>query len=294
MITNNNLILNFKSRIGTFFCLAIIGLFLSGFFAQIITSFWGESTTTLRISTVLQNVLFFISPAIIIALYITKLPADFLQLRLMPSLKSILLTTFILIFSIPTMNFIIHCNESVVFPDAFAGLENSLKALEESSRAQIKILLGEPTIGSLIMSILIIGVLTGLGEELFFRGALQNIFRTRPMNHHYAIWITAIIFSALHFQFYGFIPRILIGAFFGYLIFWSGSIWLPIFAHVLNNSLVVISSWISSRNTINFDINKIATDFSTESYILIIISITTTSFLITQLYRHFRAISQPQ
>lgn len=292
MITNTNLSLNFKSRIGTFICLAIIGMFLSGFFAQIIISIWGENTATLRISTVIQNVLFFISPAIIIALYITKLPADFLQLRIMPSLKSVILTTFILIFSIPAMNFIIHCNESVVFPDALAGLENSLKALEESNREQIRILLGEPTIGSLIISILIIGILTGLGEELFFRGALQNIFRTLPMNHHYAIWITAIIFSTLHFQFYGFIPRILIGAFFGYLIFWSGSIWLPIFAHALNNSLVVISSWISSRNTINFDINKIATDFSFESYILIVISIITTSLMIIQLYRHFQRISQ--
>ncbi len=291
MINGNKLILNFKSRISAFICLAIIGIFISGLFAYIITSLWGESTTSLRISTVIQNIFFFITPSIAIALFITKLPADFLQLRKLPSLKSILLTILILIFSIPTMNFIIHCNESVVFPDALSGLENSLKALEESNRTQIKILLGEPTIGSLIMSILIIGLLTGLGEELFFRGALQNIFRTRPMNPHYAIWITAVIFSALHFQFYGFLPRVLLGAFFGYLIFWSGSIWLPIFAHTLNNSLVVISSWISSRNTINFDINKIATDFSSESYVLILISITTTSLLIIQLYRHYRTIS---
>ena len=134
-------------------------------------------------------------------------------------------------------------------PDALSGLEKSLKALEDSNKEQINILLGEPTIGSLIMSVLIIGLLTGLGEELFFRGTLQNIFRTRPMNPHSAIWITAIIFSALHFQFYGFIPRVLLGAFFGYLILWSGSIWLPIFAHALNNSLVVITSWISSRNS---------------------------------------------
>ena len=242
-------------------------MFISGLFAYIITSLWGESTTSLRISTVIQNIFFFITPSIAIALFITKLPADFLQLRKLPSLKSILLTILILIFSIPTMNFIIHCNESVVFPDALSGLENSLKALEESNRTQIKILLGEPTIGSLIMSILIIGLLTGLGEELFFRGALQNIFRTRPMNPHYAIWITAVIIRV------------------------NGEDGKKYFAHTLNNSLVVISSWISSRNTINFDINKIATDFSSESYVLIFISITTTSLLIIQLYRHYRTIS---
>ena len=77
MIDNNKLILNFKSRIGIFCCLTIIGMFISGFLAQIIAFIWGESSTTLRISTVIQNLLFFISPAIIIALFITKLPADF-------------------------------------------------------------------------------------------------------------------------------------------------------------------------------------------------------------------------
>ena len=81
MINNNNLILNFVSRIGIFACLAIIGLLLSGFSALLITSIWGESTVTLRISTVIQNIFFFITPAIISALFITRLPADFLRLR---------------------------------------------------------------------------------------------------------------------------------------------------------------------------------------------------------------------
>ncbi len=288
MINNNKLILNFVSRIGIFTCLAIIGLLLSGGSALLITLIWGENTATLRISTIIQNIFFFITPAIIAALFITRLPADFLHLRKVPTLKSIFFTTAIILFSIPAMNFIIHCNESIVFPDALNEIEKSLKAMEESNRSQIKILLGEPTISNLIMSILIIGILTGLGEELFFRGALQNILHTRPMNVHTAIWTTAIIFSALHFQFYGFIPRVLIGAFFGYLILWSGAIWLPIFAHALNNSLVVISTWVCSRNSLNFDINKIATDLSTESCILVVVSIITTAIIILQLYRHFQ------
>ena len=78
MINGNKLILNFKSRISAFICLAIIGIFISGLFAYIITSLWGESTTSLRISTVIQNIFVFITPSIAIALFITKLPADFL------------------------------------------------------------------------------------------------------------------------------------------------------------------------------------------------------------------------
>lgn len=280
MIDNNKLILNFKSRIGIFCCLTIIGMFISGFLAQIIAFIWGESSTTLRISTVIQNLLFFISPAIIIALFITKLPADFLQLRKTPTLKSVILTILIIVLSIPAMNYIIYYNESVVLPESLSGLESSLKALEESSRRQINILLGEPTFGGLILSILIVGVLTGLGEELFFRGALQNILRTRPMNPHCAIWITAIIFSALHFQFYGFIPRILIGAFFGYLVLWSGSIWLPIFAHALNNTLVVISMWFVNRGIMTTDINKVGITVSAIDWMMVVVSVIATIIVI--------------
>lgn len=291
MIDNTKLILNFKSRLGLFFSLTIICLFISSIFAYIITLVWGNTAASIRISTVIQNLILFMTPAIITALFITKLPADFLQLSKFPSLKFIILTALILVLSVPAMNFIVHCNESIVLPESLSHIENAMKAMEEASRQQINILLGEPSIGSLIISILIVGVLTGIGEELFFRGGLQNILRTRPMNPHLAIWITAVIFSAMHFQFYGFIPRVLLGAFFGYLAFWSKSIWLPIFAHTLNNSLVVISSWLISRNTSNIDFNKIGTDFSPEAYTLIAISIIATTLGILILKRQSKTLS---
>ena len=193
------------------------------------------------------------------------------------------------------MNFIVHCNESIAFPEAFHDIEIQLKSMEESSQKSIEILLGFNTstsIVNLIISILIIGILAGLSEELFFRGALQNIFRTSSMKYHSAIWVTALIFSAMHFQFYGFIPRLLLGAFFGYLAFWSKSLWLPIFAHVLNNSMVVISTWLISKNTDIIDVNKIGTDFSSDSYLLIAISFITTILGIIILYRHLYKSNQ--
>ena len=108
------------------------------------------------------------------------------------------------------------------------------------------------------------------------------------MKAHIAIWTTAIIFSAMHFQFYGFIPRVLLGAFFGYLAFWSGSLWLPIFAHALNNSLVVLSTWLVKRNAINIDINKIGTEYTSDSLIFIAISVIATTLVIVILYRHYK------
>lgn len=101
------------------------------------------------------------------------------------------------------------------------------------------------------MNILVIGVLTGIGEEFFFRGALQRMLVWCRVNHHVAIWTAAFIFSSLHFQFFGFVPRLLLGAFFGYMYWWSGNIWVNSFAHALNNSLVIISTWCINKGYIS-------------------------------------------
>lgn len=289
MFEKNNLTLNFKSRLGLFICITLIGLIICSIFSMVALSIWGENTSAVRISTIIQDLILFIAPAIIISLFITRLPADFLLLRNKVSLTSIILTAFILILSVPMMNFIVHCNESIAFPDSLKGFENIIKSMEQKSQQSIDILLGfknNPSVINLIMSILIVGLLTGLSEELFFRGALQNLFHTRPMNIHYAIWITAVIFSAMHFQFYGFVPRVLIGAFFGYLAVWSGSLWLPVFAHALNNSLVVLSTWLLARNSLTIDINKVGTEASSTSATLIAISAIATTLGIIVLYKH--------
>jgi membrane protease YdiL (CAAX protease family) len=85
-----------------------------------------------------------------------------------------------------------------------------------------------------------IGILAAFSEELFFRAVLQRNIIEWTGNVHVGIWVTGIIFSALHLEFFGFIPRILMGVYLGYLFVWSRSIWVPIFAHCLNNSLIVI------------------------------------------------------
>lgn len=295
MINHNKLSLNFGARFVLFCCFALIGFIICGFFSYIATTIWGINTLSLRISTIIQDIILFVAPAIISSIFITRLPADFLQIRKFPSLKFITLTLLIIVLSIPLMNFIVHFNQSITFPDALKNFESTLINMELESQKNINILLGFDSTSSiinLIISILIVGLLTGLSEELFFRGALQNIFRTKPMCIHSAIWITAIIFSTLHFQFYGFIPRVLLGAFFGYLAFWSGSLWLPIIAHAFNNTMVVISTWAINENVKNIDINKIGTEFTIESYILIAISTIATFLGILILYRQSKLISK--
>ncbi|TAF81977.1 MAG: CPBP family intramembrane metalloprotease, partial [Sphingobacteriales bacterium] len=91
--------------------------------------------------------------------------------------------------------------------------------------------------------LLMIAILPAIGEELFFRGTIQNIFTALFKNPHVAVWLTAILFSAIHLQFYGFLPRMFLGALFGYLFIWGKSIWLPILGHFLNNGFAVIMAF---------------------------------------------------
>jgi uncharacterized protein len=97
----------------------------------------------------------------------------------------------------------------------------------------------------LLFNILLVGVMAGIGEELLFRGVLQRIFAVSFRNIHIAIWITAILFSLVHLELQAFVPRVLLGAVFGYLYYWSGSLLVPIVLHFLYNSVQVVAVYTS-------------------------------------------------
>ena len=103
-------------------------------------------------------------------------------------------------------------------------------------------------------------ILPAVGEELLFRGLLQQKLFSCFKNIHISIWITAFLFSALHLQFFGFFPRFLLGALLGYMFYWSGSLWLPIIAHFTNNALALLMSFFISKNMISTDLDQIGID----------------------------------
>ena len=111
----------------------------------------------------------------------------------------------------------------------------------------MKILMQETSWGALAVNVLIVGVAAGFSEELLFRGAFQRLLTTGGMNRHLAVWAVAFVFSAVHMQFFGFFPRLLLGAYFGYLLLWTRNIWVPVAAHTLNNTIYVVTAWIQQR-----------------------------------------------
>ncbi len=266
--------LSFNRRITMLWCAFILCLVFTTIVSSAIPLLTSDTRLVIYASILLQNLCVFIVPAILTTFFITPQPISYLRLNKSPELKFVAYLIIILIISTPAMNYIIHLNESIDLPDS--DIEQWMRNTEAAARAVTEQLTTGMTFPSFIMVICLVGILTGIGEEVFFRGALQRIFIQRPINAHMAIWSTAFIFSALHFQFYGFIPRMLLGAFFGYLAWKSRSLWTPIIAHAFNNSIVVVSAYLASSGLVSSDFNSIGVPQSGELPILAIISLVVT------------------
>ena len=153
----------------------------------------------------------------------------------------------IMIAFIPFMDLIAQWNMEMSLPGGLKQLEQWMRTQEDNASAITASIIMVSSIDKLLLNLLVIAVLPGIAEEFFFRGALQNIFTRIFGNIHLSIWVVGIIFSAIHLQFYGFFPRMMLGVFLGYLLFWTGNIWVPIFVHFLNNASVVVAAFFYTR-----------------------------------------------
>ncbi|MBE7441537.1 MAG: CPBP family intramembrane metalloprotease [Flavobacteriales bacterium] len=185
----------------------------------------------------------FIVPPVVYGLIVTKKPLVLLALNKISTPKNWLLMGIIMVISVPFMSWLVEFNSNLVLPDFLTPLEHWMKQSEQSAEQLTKAFLSFNGLGSFLYVLLIVAVVPAIGEELLFRGVLQKIMVDWIKNYHVAIWVTAILFSALHMQFYGFLPRMLLGAIFGYVFYWSGSLWLPVLGHFINNGSVVTLSF---------------------------------------------------
>ena len=240
----DSLLLSRGSRLLLFACTAILGYILTGLLTTLLLyKFGAASPRVLRIAALGQDILALIAPAVVTAAMVTRLPAQLLEIRGGVRSRMWVAALAVMVVAAPAMNVVISFNESIEFTGVLAPVMDMLRSMEDNASAMIKVMQGTGTWADLLMNILIIGVAAGFSEELFFRGALQRLLSTGGMNAHAAIWVSALVFSAVHLQFFGFVPRMLLGAYFGYLLLWSRSIWLPAAAHALNNSIYVVAQW---------------------------------------------------
>ena len=224
---------------------------------QLVSKISLEQRTSMLLMSALQGILIFIVPALVFARTFSKNPIKYLSLDKAPTWRNVAGIFIIYLIGMPFLNQIIFWNENITFPESLHGLEQMFRQMENQAMDTTHILLDTTSFLGMICGVLIIGVLTGFAEESFFRGTFQQSLTKGGVRSGVAILIVAVVFSAMHFQFFGFIPRILLGAFFGYLLCRTGSLWNSVIAHILNNSIVVVSSWMIFRNYISEDIDKI-------------------------------------
>lgn len=200
-------------------------------------------------------------------------------------MRWLILVFMISICSSPFIEWTGKVNGYLTLPEQLAGLEQWMKAQEQQMETLTLMLLSDTSYSGLIGNLIVIALIAAVGEELLFRGALQTILLRWFRNPHVAIWVAAIIFSAIHIQFFGFLPRMFLGALFGYMFYWSKNIWLPIFGHFVNNAGVILMTYSYQKQGNTLD----TMDYmpSSASY-LYFISFVVTLMMLWALYRATR------
>ncbi|MGB1317013.1 MAG: lysostaphin resistance A-like protein, partial [Flavobacteriales bacterium] len=194
-----------------------------------------ELLPAMRMMQILQALGMLILPS----LFYIWLTTDKLEVRRIfggPIRQPVLISIVFFMVALPSINYISEWNSGLEIP-TFVG--EWMKGKELQAGELTKMFLDMPNAGYLVLNLIMIAVFPAVGEELIFRGILQRGIAKATNNPHVAIWVAAIMFSAVHMQFFGFVPRMLMGAAMGYLFYWSGNLWYPIIAHLTNNAMAV-------------------------------------------------------
>ena len=247
--------------IGILLAPLILGISMSDVF-QIFSNQAESNLHLMRYFQTLQSIGLFIIPAFFSAYLFSGDVAGYLALRQTDRIKWFGAVMLMMLMTVPFINLLASLNEMIVFPKFLSGLEQWFKNFEENARHLTKLFLEVDSLGGMFFNIFMIALLPALGEEMIFRGVIQKIFVRWTGNTHVAIIITGFLFSLMHFQFYGFFPRWLLGVIFGYLLIWSGTLWLPIFAHFVNNAMAVFISYLIHQGTIPEEIEVLGSTWS--------------------------------
>ena len=153
-------------------------------------------------------------------------------------------------------SFLIDWNSNIHFPGDLHGFESWARAKEDELKVVTDFLTQFKGTGDFLLGFVVIVLIPAFGEELLFRGIIQNKLENIFKNGHVAIWLAAFLFSAFHFQFFGFVPRMMLGVLFGYMYYWSRSLWYPVMAHFLNNGITLVMIYLYDLKVVNVNIQE--------------------------------------
>lgn len=248
-----------------------------------------DAVTILKFLQVMQSIGLFIIPAFLAGYFFNRDASGYLGLKRGSNIWTYIIVITIMAVIIPAINWLGSVNELMKLPASLQGIEEWMKDTEDQAGRLTDAFLDVYTLSGFFLNLLMIAIIPALGEELVFRGLLQRLFAEWFRNAHVAIFFCAFIFAAIHMQFYGFLPRFILGLLFGYLFYWTGSLWIPIFCHFLNNGAAVVASFLNDRGVISSGYEEFG---STNNIYIICGSFFVTMLLVYLFYRTSRTTLQ--
>jgi len=243
----------FKNRLGLFTILAylilcfVLMLAENGGASQMPTS--DKEINSLKILQVVLTTILFILPATLFCRFMRDERSAFLNMNGTPHFYFILTAIATILFALPAVSGLESWNQQIHLPASFSSLESWMRLKENDAEKITLLFFQDKSIGGLVINLLVMAFMAALSEEIFFRGLLQQMFIKNKVNVHVAIVVTAVLFSAFHLQFFGFIPRMFLGIILGYLYYLTQNLWVSIIAHFFNNAFAVVAMHFYNQET---------------------------------------------
>ena len=233
----------------------------------------GNHINMLKLGQAVGSILMFIAPPLILYGVTREQPLRALGFKPVGNVWVPLLGIALIFVSLPVTNQLTVWNEALKLPAAFEQIEELMQQMEEMAGDFTDRLLEVDTLWGLLFNLIVIALIPAIGEELTFRGVIQQGLIKGVRNPHVGIFLASGIFSFIHLQFYGFFPRMFLGLLLGYLFYYSGSLWVPILMHFVNNGSAVVIAYLEHKGLIETS----AEEFGATDNVFLIIG----SFVIT-------------
>lgn len=172
---------------------------------------------------------------------------EYINIHKVNNKKAFSLSILLLLCAIPFNSFLINWGHLL-----FGSFESEFfKKAAELNEQIFTVMLTMNNFSDLLIMLFITGLIPALGEEFLFRGVLLNLFKRWTGNSHIAIIISSVLFGLMHFQISNLIALIFMGMILGYTVHYTKTIWTGVVLHFINNSLVVIITYISASGELS-------------------------------------------
>ncbi len=244
------LVLTLACSVGVQFIILLLGALSDGGLAEVLQNEGSLSSFT--------NRPFFLYALLIASSFGTFLLPAFILQRLEPyfnyfpaenkkfGMTYIIAVALLFAFG-PVMQLIGDANAQMTLPNSLKEVEAWMRLQEDNMASLTERIVMVDRWELLLVNVIVMAVMPAIAEEYYFRGSLMHIIQRLVKNYHITVWLSAIIFSAIHVQFFGFFPRMILGVFFGYMFVWTQNIWIPILAHFVNNATVAVLAFVYTK-----------------------------------------------